>query len=151
MCFCSTNRRLLCVHIDAVNRVNNSNECGGNNYHRKTICADVIITWNLLIHGTRVVGHGVNGNDKKGEIKMRRYEDGQNDHLAQVVCNKCGRKLKVENGFLKEGCFSADSVFGYFSRKDGITHHFDLCEDCYDEMISLFQVPVEETEGTELL
>lgn len=82
---------------------------------------------------------------------MRRYEDGQEKKLTQAVCNRCGRQLKLENGYLKEGCFAADAVFGYFSRKDGITHHFDLCEDCYDELISQFRVPVDTAENTELL
>ena len=82
---------------------------------------------------------------------MKKYEDTQDRKLIHAVCNKCGRNLKVEDGYLKEGCFSAEAVFGYFIRKDGTTHRFDLCEDCYDDMISLFKVPVEEKEGTELL
>lgn len=82
---------------------------------------------------------------------MRKYEGGQDKKLVRVVCNKCGRLLKVEGGYLKEGCFSADVAFGYFSRKDGTVHSFDLCEDCYDEMVSQFKVPVEEKEETELI
>lgn len=82
---------------------------------------------------------------------MRKYEDGQDKKLMRVVCNKCGRPLKVENGYLREFCFCADTVFGYFSHKDGLTHHFDLCEDCYDNLTSQFTVPVEETEELELL
>ncbi len=82
---------------------------------------------------------------------MKKYEGTQDRKLIHAVCNKCGRSLKVEDGYLKEGCFSAEAVFGYFSRKDGTTHRFDLCEDCYDEMIATFQVPVEEKEGAELL
>lgn len=81
---------------------------------------------------------------------MRRYEDGQDRKLRKVVCNKCGRQLKVENGYLKEFCFAADTAFGYFSRKDGMTHHFDLCEDCYDALTAQFTVPVEETEELEI-
>ncbi|MCI9142501.1 MAG: hypothetical protein HFH87_07750 [Lachnospiraceae bacterium] len=82
---------------------------------------------------------------------MRKYGDGQDRKLIQVVCNKCGRALKVENGYLREYCFAADTVFGYFSRKDGMRHHFDLCEDCYDSLTEQFNVPVEETEALELL
>ena len=82
---------------------------------------------------------------------MRKFNDGQDRKLVEVVCNKCGKKLKVENGHLKEYCFSADAVFGYFSRKDGMTQHFDLCEDCYDELTAQFTVPVEEKEELELL
>ncbi len=82
---------------------------------------------------------------------MRKFQIGQERKLTQVLCNQCGRKLKVEDGYLKEGCFTADAAFGYFSRKDGIRHQFDLCEDCYDKMISRFKVPVEADEETELL
>lgn len=80
---------------------------------------------------------------------MRKY--GQDGKLAAVVCNKCGRSLKVEGGYLREFCFRADAVFGFFSKKDGVSQHFDLCEDCCDELTAGFSVPAEETEETELL
>ena len=82
---------------------------------------------------------------------MRKYEYRANRDLVQVVCNSCGRPLEVENGVLREECFSAEHLFGFFSRKDGSRHRFDLCEDCYDEMIARFRIPVYEEEETELL
>ena len=82
---------------------------------------------------------------------LRKYREVQENRLMQVVCNKCGRSLQVEDGCLKEGCFSAEAVFGYFSRKDGDVHRFDLCEDCYDSLIAQFTIPVEEGAETELL
>ena len=85
------------------------------------------------------------------EEKLRKYRNAEERKLMQVVCNKCGREMKTENGDLREGCFSADAVFGYFSRKDGTVHHFDICEDCYDRMIAEFALPVEEETATELL
>lgn len=88
---------------------------------------------------------------RRKEVRMRRFEEGQPRALTQVVCNMCGRELRLENGYLREGCFSGDVLFGYFSRRDGISHHFDLCEDCYDKVIARFRVPVEENEGTELV
>lgn len=69
----------------------------------------------------------------------------------KIICNGCKKELKTENGYLKEGCFQADYRFDYFSSKDGMRHKFDLCESCYDRMIARFQIPVEETEETELL
>ena len=69
----------------------------------------------------------------------------------KVVCNQCKKELKNQNGVLKEGCLSVDQVFGYFSRKDGIRHRFDLCEDCYDKLVQSFVLPVEETPENELL
>lgn len=82
---------------------------------------------------------------------MRKYQAGQDRKLTQVVCNRCGRKLKVEDGYLKEGCFSAETSFGYFSRKDGTRHSFDLCEDCYDTLTESFQIPVEVKNETEFV
>ena len=79
---------------------------------------------------------------------MRKYKNGE---LYQIVCNKCGKELKLEKGIIREGYFTADSQFGYFSGKDGIRHKFDLCEDCYDRWIRDFRIPAEEVPETELL
>lgn len=70
---------------------------------------------------------------------------------GKVICNCCKKELIVEQGYVKEGCVSADIAFGYFSNKDGKRHRFDLCEKCYDEIAAGFLIPVEETEDTELL
>lgn len=82
---------------------------------------------------------------------MRRYESESNRQPIQVICNQCGKELQLEHGYLKEGCFVADYVFGYFSHKDGMRHRFELCEDCYDKLIAGFQIPVEEMPENELL
>lgn len=82
---------------------------------------------------------------------MREYEEGTEKKLMKAVCNRCGRAMKVEGGLLKEGCFHGKAVFGYFSRKDGVTHQFDLCEDCYDAVTAEFAVPVEESAESEML
>lgn len=81
---------------------------------------------------------------------MQKY-DGPEKELTAVVCNKCGRELRVEDGYVKEGCFTANFAFGYFSRRDGMRHRFDLCEDCYDELLGTFAVGVEESEEKELV
>lgn len=71
--------------------------------------------------------------------------------IEKVFCNQCGKELTVENGIIKEGCFCADILWGYFSQKDGIRHQFDLCEECYNQMISSFHIPVATSEETELV
>ncbi len=82
---------------------------------------------------------------------MRQYHVIECNELARVVCNGCGKELRVENGYLKEECFSAEQIFGYFSKKDGVRHQFDLCEECYERIIGSFAVPVDEDEVEELL
>lgn len=69
--------------------------------------------------------------------------------LREVICNQCGRKLKVENGILMEGILEVRQNFGYFSQKDGLTQEFDLCEDCYDRLTEGFAVPVSQKEQFE--
>lgn len=82
---------------------------------------------------------------------MREYKNGAEAKLMRAVCNRCGKTMKVEDGYLKEGCFHGQVTFGYFSRKDGTTHQFDLCEDCYEAVTAEFVVPVEENSETEML
>lgn len=87
--------------------------------------------------------------DKKGENEMRKYKgDGQ---LETVVCNCCGKKLIVEGGIVREGRIFIDHAWDFFSEKDGEVHRMDLCEECYDEFILQFRIPVEVEEKTEIL
>jgi Fe2+ or Zn2+ uptake regulation protein len=62
---------------------------------------------------------------------------------SPICCNSCGKVLKVENGILKEDAFEATKEWGYFSGRDMEVHQFNLCEECYDKMISQFVIPVE--------
>lgn len=66
-------------------------------------------------------------------------------------CNSCGKELKVENGILKEDAFEASKEWGYFSKRDMEIHHFNLCEECYEEIVSKFSIPVEVKKKLEIL
>lgn len=80
---------------------------------------------------------------------MRIYNE--QNRLTGVQCNCCKKELQVENGIVKEGCFSIDYKWGYFSGKDGMCHQLDLCEECYDCFVKELKIPVSETENSELL
>ena len=80
---------------------------------------------------------------------MRRYDE--LSRLTGVQCNCCSKELSVENGIVKEGCFSVDYSWGYFSNKDGLCHKLDLCEACYDRFVNELTIPVTETENSELI
>lgn len=69
----------------------------------------------------------------------------------RIFCNQCGKELKLKEEIVREGYFSADVTFGYFSNKDGLRHRWDLCEECYDALIRSFQIPVEESERNEMV
>ncbi len=81
---------------------------------------------------------------------MRKYVENTQEQLMEVTCNRCGRKMRVENGILKEGCYRGNALFGYFSHKDGTRQLFDLCETCYDTVTNEFVIPVTEIEESEL-
>ncbi len=76
---------------------------------------------------------------------MRQFgvEVKEQKELKKMVCNCCGKELIVKGGIVREGVFSAEYSWGYFSEKDGETHSFDLCEECYDKWIGGFKIPVE--------
>ena len=61
---------------------------------------------------------------------------------AEIYCNQCGKKLEKCGKVSTEDFLHVEKDWGYFSKKDGETHSFDLCEECYDKWISGFQIPV---------
>lgn len=71
---------------------------------------------------------------------MKKLDKGK---IIQAKCNKCGKDLKIQNGMIVEGAVSIKEKWGYFSTKDLEQHSFDLCEDCYDQIISEFNIPIE--------
>ena len=50
---------------------------------------------------------------------MRSYEKQSDNKLEKVICNRCGREMKVVGGILQEGVFEASVLWGYFSDRDG--------------------------------
>lgn len=82
---------------------------------------------------------------------MRTYLNKKETKLMAVVCNCCKKELLVENGILKDECIHISHDFGYFSKKDGETQSFDLCEDCYEKVTEKFLIPVETKDRQELI
>lgn len=82
---------------------------------------------------------------------MRIYLDAKETELLSVICNSCKKELPVENGILKAEGIQIRHTFGYFSKKDGQTESFDLCEECYKRITEKFKIPAEKKEETELL
>lgn len=89
------------------------------------------------------------GNDgvepgKHWRKQMKQYKkiESEEQVVETMYCNKCGKAIVVENNILKEGVFQGVISWGYFSDKDGETHEFDICENCYDTFVKSFTVPV---------
>lgn len=72
------------------------------------------------------------------EIRSKRAV--QVEKVTEVLCNKCKRSLINLLGF--EGTsFSVE--FGYGSKRDGTKEKFDLCDECYEDLINSFHYPPE--------
>lgn len=80
---------------------------------------------------------------------MRKYSG--SGQLAAVICNCCGKKLVVEEGIVREGVMMVDHAWDFFSEKDGDIHHWDLCEACYDLMVSQFVLAPDVEEQVEFI
>lgn len=81
---------------------------------------------------------------------MRLYKDAEKKILKSVICNCCGRELDMNGSHVVEGVLCIRKDWGFFSKKDLKRHEFDLCENCYDNMIERFQIPVTESEILEM-
>lgn len=93
-------------------------------------------------------GEWYKGADKQGG-NMREYR--QDGMLQNIICNGCGRKLEATGSVIRNDWLSVDKAWGYFSEKDGCIHSFDLCEECYDNMIHQFAVEVTQTQQNEMI
>lgn len=82
---------------------------------------------------------------------MRFYKDKTKRECVEVVCNRCGKKITVDNDVMQEDVLHVEKVWGYFSSQDGMKQSWDLCEDCYYEFTRSFQLPFEEMEINEYL
>ncbi|NLZ80793.1 MAG: hypothetical protein GX913_03180 [Clostridiales bacterium] len=82
---------------------------------------------------------------------MQKDKKGGSIEKVELNCNCCGKQIIVERGIIKEGTFVADISWGYFSRKDGEKDSFTLCEDCYDDFVGKFSIPVKKATELELI
>jgi hypothetical protein len=74
---------------------------------------------------------------------MRQCKIQETKVIDKIICNKCGKEIFVEAGVPEADVLSVQKRWGYFSEKDNERHSFDLCEECYDEWIATFQIPIE--------
>ena len=86
----------------------------------------------------------------EGKI-VKKINGVNNNNETPLYCNCCGKNFKIENGIMLEDAFEATKEWGYFSDRDMEVHHFNLCEECYDKLISQFKIPVEIKKKIEVL
>ena len=80
---------------------------------------------------------------------MKKYDEDKKREI--IVCNCCGQEIAAADACEKAEFLSVHKTWGYFSKWDGCCHSFDICEDCYEEMIQSWVFPPDVEEKTELL
>ena len=77
---------------------------------------------------------------------MRRYYLKEREMIKEteaIICNRCGKEIVVRNGEPREGVFSRRLRMGVFFGEGRRKASFDLCESCYDDLVSSFKIPVD--------
>ena len=75
----------------------------------------------------------------------------QTEYNRDMKCNKCGKIIVTKNDVPLEDVLQIDKVWGYFSKKDGKRHRWNICESCYQNLIEEFAIPVEVADVTEFV
>ncbi len=69
-----------------------------------------------------------------------------------IYCNRCGKRICLEEEKDKTSFLAVRKVWGYFSEnKDGKIYSVELCEPCCDELAQEFALAPEIEENTELV
>ena len=45
---------------------------------------------------------------------MRKYKNQRGKKLAELYCNRCGKKIVMKNEIIQEGIFHGEILWGYF-------------------------------------
>lgn len=62
--------------------------------------------------------------------------------VSEIICNRCGKNIEKDAVGNFVDCLSVDKRWGYGTTIDNEEHSFDLCEDCYKDIIATFKVDV---------
>lgn len=60
--------------------------------------------------------------------------------IKDVFCNMCGTQIKKDEFGKLYDYVSVNKQWGYLSSLDGLSHEFDLCDECYKKIINEFKI-----------
>lgn len=59
--------------------------------------------------------------------------------LEYILCNKCGKNIDIKT---YKDYLEIYKTWGYNSNYDNETHEFELCQDCYNDLIASLKIPI---------
>lgn len=63
------------------------------------------------------------------------------EKITSITCNCCGKVVEGETVDYDSDITEFHISFGYGSSRDTETHHFDICDVCYNDWIAKFKHP----------
>ena len=75
---------------------------------------------------------------------MFRQWDEDDETMGTTHCNKCNNDMGIyphDKSCIKG--IEINAYLGFGSKRDGERHMFHLCDDCFDNLISLFITPTD--------
>lgn len=76
---------------------------------------------------------------------MQSRDDADKSIKIKIYCNCCGKAIG-ETAIVGTHMdyLYVEKQWGYFSSKDFTKQSFNICEQCYDQWVSSFKIPVQE-------
>lgn len=71
----------------------------------------------------------------------------ETEEIYEVYCNMCGKAIEKDQFGKFLEYLSVDKKWGYLSSLDGQSHSFDLCDSCYRNIVSRFNIKVLDDEN----
>ncbi|WP_317368819.1 hypothetical protein [uncultured Tyzzerella sp.] len=66
----------------------------------------------------------------------------EQEEIYEIYCNMCGKPIDKDQFGKFYDYLSVDKNWSYLSHLDGKKHSFDLCENCYFDIINNFKIRV---------
>lgn len=73
-------------------------------------------------------------------MRMTKKVISEKEEVYDILCNMCGESIGKDTYGNFSDYLSVNKEWGYLSSKDGQGHQFDLCEDCYNNLIDKFKI-----------
>lgn len=71
---------------------------------------------------------------------MREYKEILKKEVSDIVCDICKKScVRYEDNIDSAEYGTIEAYWGYFSKKDGETFNCEICEDCFDKVISFLE------------
>lgn len=68
---------------------------------------------------------------------MKKYKKVLKNEISDIICDVCSRScLKSPEAPYSAEFASLNAEWGYWSQKDGQKCNLDMCEDCFDKIMS---------------